>query len=75
MTAALIKQAEQELGHVPIIEENPRRGPGAEVEADRARRYQVRTQAERFYSHLKDNRGGRWVRVLTANILQLALEF
>ena len=61
--AAPIHQLSQELGHVPIIEANPRRGKETEMEPDRARRYHHRTQAERFNSRLKDNCGGRFVRV------------
>ena len=61
--AAPIRQQSQELGHVPIIEANPRRGGQIEMEPDRARRYHHRTQAERFNSRLKDNCGGRFVRV------------
>ena len=61
--AAPIHRMSQELGHVPIIEANPRRGKETEMEPDRARRYHHRTQAERFNSRLKDNCGGRFVRV------------
>jgi hypothetical protein len=53
----------RELGHVPIIDTNPRRGEEIEMEPDRALRYHHRTQAERFNSRLKDNCGGRFVRV------------
>jgi len=61
--AGLIRQQSQELGHVPIIEGNSRRGESLALEPDRARRYRHRTQAERFNSRLKDNCGGRFVRV------------
>jgi len=61
--AAPIHQQSQELGHVPIIEANSRRGKPVEMEPDRARRYCHRSQAERFNSRLKDNCGGRFVRV------------
>jgi len=61
--AAPIRQQSQELGHVPIIEANGRRGKPKEMEPDRVRRYCHRTQAERFNSRLKDNCGGRFVRV------------
>jgi len=61
--AAPIRQQSQQLGHVPIIEANPRAGEPTEMEPDRARRYGKRSQAERFNSRLKDNCGGRFVRV------------
>lgn len=52
-----------DLKHVPIIEENPRRGPKLPMEPERARRYHQRSASERFNSDLKDNHGGRTVRV------------
>jgi hypothetical protein len=61
--AAPIDSFSRELGHVPIIEANARRGKPIEMEPDRARRYRHRTQAERFNSRLKDNCGDRFVRV------------
>ena len=63
------------LGQVPIIAKNPRRGGKEEAEAEtRARRlvghptaedirFKERSAAERFNSNLKDNYGGRFVRV------------
>ena len=63
------------LGHVPIIEANPRRGGKADAEAEaRAKRvagyrpaedvrYNQRSAAERVNSGLKDNCGGAFVRV------------
>lgn len=63
------------LGQVPIIAKNPRRGGKDEAEAEaRARRlvghptaedirFRERSAAERFNSNLKDNYGGRFVRV------------
>jgi hypothetical protein len=63
------------LGQVPIIAKNPRRGGKEEAEAEaRARRLvghptaedirlRERSAAERFNSNLKDNYGGRFVRV------------
>lgn len=60
-----IKEASELLGHVPIIDPAPIPGRGKKppLEPDRARRYRMRTAVERFNSHLKDNRGGRTVRV------------
>lgn len=52
------------LGHVPIIDHNPRRG-GVKRKMDplEKRRYKERSSAERVNSNLKDNYGGRHVRV------------
>lgn len=61
--AAPIHRHSRELGHVPIIETNPRRGKAVAMEPDRKRRYGKRSQAERFNSRLKDDCGGRFVRV------------
>jgi hypothetical protein len=74
---AAIKQHSRDLGHVPIIDINPRRN--AELkrelaqEAKRLRcvghrtaeqaRYGERSTAERFNGGLKDNHGGRTLRV------------
>ena len=63
------------LGHVPIIEPNPRRGGKAEAEAEALAkrhagykpaedvRYNQRSSAERVNGNLKDNCGGNHVRV------------
>jgi hypothetical protein len=71
-----IKQNSRALGHVPIIDKNPRSAPGkAEMEAEaRGRqiagyklaeevRYNQRSAAERVNARLKDEFGGRYVRV------------
>ena len=70
-----IAQKSRDLGHVPIIDANPRRGGKAEADAEaRARRlvghplaedirYNERSSAERVNGALKDNYGGRFVRV------------
>jgi hypothetical protein len=53
-----------DLGHFPIIDENPRRGGKLPPrEPDRARQYCHRSASERFNSDLKDNHGGRTLRV------------
>lgn len=58
-----IKQVSLELGHVPIIDANKRRGSEVEREADRVRRYNERTTAERGNSRMKDQYGFRHLRV------------
>jgi hypothetical protein len=70
-----IWEKSRSLGHVPIIEANPRRGGKAEAEAEALAkrcagyriaedvRYNQRSSAERVNGNLKDNRGGNHVRV------------
>ncbi len=74
---AEIKQHSRDLGHVPIIDINPRATPGLKqelaLEAKRLRtvghrmadqvRYGERSAAERVNGGLKDNHGGRTLRV------------
>jgi hypothetical protein len=72
-----IKQHSRDLGHVPIIDINPRATPGLKQElateekrlrclghhtAEQAR-YRERSTAERVNGGLKDNHGGRTLRV------------
>ena len=61
--AEAIRQTSRQMGHVPIIDGNARSGKAVPMEPDRARRYKIRTTAERFNSELKDNHGGSMVRV------------
>jgi hypothetical protein len=51
------------LGHVPIIDHNPRRGVKRPMEPARLARYAQRTASERVNSQLMDNYGGRFLRV------------
>jgi hypothetical protein len=51
------------LNHVPLIDHNPRGGEKIEFEPADARRYRERTVAERSNARLKDEFGGRHVRV------------
>ncbi len=74
---AAIKQHSRDLNHVPIIDINPRATPGLKQElADAVRRqrrvghrmveqarYGECSAAERVNGRLKDNHGGRTVRV------------
>lgn len=53
----------RELGHVPLIDHNPRGGAKEEFEPADAIRYNERTAAERTNARLKDEFGGRNVRV------------
>lgn len=61
--AAAIDAFSRGLGHVPIIDSNPRRGAKKEMDAATARRYEERTTAERVNARLKDEFGGRTLRV------------
>ena len=61
--APQIREQSVALGHVPIIDQNPRRGEKIEKDAATARRYNERTTAERGNSLLKDCFGGRTIRV------------
>jgi hypothetical protein len=50
-------------GHVPLIDSNPRRGEKVPFAPHEAERYKERSAVERANSRLKDNFGGRYVRV------------
>ena len=60
----LLRDASRGLGHVPLIDHNPRRGEKNEFAPHEAERYKARSSAERVNAHLKDHHGGRqiWVR-------------
>lgn len=62
--APQIKDFSRKLGHVPIIDHNPRR-TGEKIQMDLATktRFNQRTSAERVNSYLKDNYGGNNIRV------------
>ena len=76
--APQIRQVSQELGHVPLIDPNPRRyGVPEEKMFDPAmkRRYNERTNAERGNGRLKDEFGFRFVRVRGNGKVHLHLMF
>ena len=60
--ASTIDKYSRHLGHVPIIDSNPRRGEKKEMAPARKIRYRERSSAERFFSHL-ENYGSKNVRV------------
>ena len=81
--AAEIKQHDQSLGHVPIIERHPRGTKGkAEIKAETRRRkhagwrppehirYQRRSAAERVIANFKDNFAGRIIRLRGADRIE-----
>ena len=51
------------LGHVPLIDHNPRRGEKIEFAPAEAVRYNERTAAERTNGRLKDEFGGATIMV------------
>lgn len=58
-----IKTVSKKMGHIPVIDPNPRRGETLELLPDRKIRYRERSTVERVNSDLKDNYGARHVRV------------
>lgn len=58
-----IRAFSRQLGHVPIIDPNPRRGEAVPLDPAQQQRFKERSSAERVNSNLKDNFGGRTVRV------------
>lgn len=74
--AAPIYKVSQELGHVPIIDKNPRRKKDVvPMEPALAVRYNERTVAERANSRLKEEFGGRNVMVKGHKKVKLHLMF
>lgn len=63
------------LGHVPIIDPNPRGGERVPLNPAQAQRFKERSAAERVNSNLKDNFGGRFVRVRGAAKVMAHLMF
>lgn len=58
-----IKKYSRQLEHVPLIDANPRRGEKIPMAPAEKARYKERTSSERVFSMLKDNHGGRHIRV------------
>jgi hypothetical protein len=58
-----IHQFSRRLGHVPIIDPNPRRGEKIPLAPAEAQRFKQRSSSERVNSLLKERYGGRFVRV------------
>jgi len=61
--AKQIREHSESLGHVPIIDSNPRKGEKIEMDPATKRRYDERSTAERGFSLFKECFGGRNVRV------------
>jgi len=63
------------LGHRPIIDSNPRRGEKIIMDPATKSRFAERSSAERVNSNLKDNYGGRNIRVKSASKVMAHLMF
>ncbi len=61
--SSVLRAHSRSLGHVPLIDHNPRKGEKIEFTLSEAQRYKERSQAERINARLKDDYGGRYVRV------------
>jgi DDE family transposase/transposase-like protein DUF772 len=70
-----IREHSQSLGHVPLIDSNKRRGEKTPFAPHEKMRYRERSTAERVMSNIKDNFGGRFVRVRTAAKVMCHLMF
>ncbi len=73
--APAIHEFSRSLGHVPIIDPNPRRGQPIPLDPAQRARFRERTAAERVNSQLLDNFGGRFVRVRGAAKVMAHLMF
>ena len=70
-----IKEFSQKLEHVPIIDPNRRRGEKRELDPAEKTRYNERTAVERVFGRLKDEFGGRMVRVRGSTKIMAHLMF
>lgn len=61
--SSVLREHSRSLGHVPLIDHNPRKGEKIEFTPSEAQRYKERSQAERTNARLKDDYGGRCIRV------------
>jgi len=73
--AAQVWDQSRELGHVPIIDRNPRGKEIAPMAPHEAKRYNERTASERCNSRLKEDFGGRNVMVRGADKVMTHLMF
>jgi len=61
--SSVLREHNRNLGHVPLIDHNPRKGEKIEFTSSEAQRYKERSLAERTNARLKDDYGGRHIRV------------
>jgi len=70
-----IHASSKSLGHRPIIDNNPRRGEKILMDPATKSRFAERSSAERVNSYLKDNYGGRSIRVKGSSKVMAHLMF
>ena len=70
-----IKEFIRKLGHVPIVDPNRRRGEKRKLDPAEKIRYNERTAVERVFGRLKDEFGGRMIRVRGAAKVMAHLMF
>jgi hypothetical protein len=73
--AEAIKSFSRSLGHLPVIDSNRRRGEKVQMCPAKKQRYKERSAVERANSGLKDNYGGRFIRVKGAAKVMAHLMF
>ena len=73
--APQIHSFSKKIGHQPIIDHNPRRGEKIYMDPATKARFAERSSAERVNSNLKDNYGGRNIRVKGASKVMTHLMF
>ena len=73
--APQIRAFSEQLGHVPLIDANPRGGKKIPFAPAEAQRFGQRSASERVNSLLKERYGGRWVRVRGAAKVMCHLMF
>ncbi len=73
--SASLREHSRSLGHVPLIDHNPRRGEKIEFAPAEAIRYNERTAAERSNGRLKDEFGGNTLMVKGATKVMSHLMF
>lgn len=71
----IIREATESVGKIAVIDSNPRRGEKQEFDPPKSLRFKNRTEAERVNSNLKDDYGGRYVRVRGAQKVMSHLMF
>ena len=70
-----LRQHSRNLGHVPLIDHNPRNGTKRAFDACEAQRYKERTVAERMNARLKDEFGANRIYVRTHSKVMCHLMF
>jgi hypothetical protein len=58
-----LREHSKSLGHIPLIDHNPRKGKKKPFEPHEAQRYKTRSGAERTNARIKDEFGGRYITV------------